>query len=116
MADDVYRCRWCHFWVGPDHVCPVGPRKVAKAASVVLVALLLGGCASQLAMYDAAKVAAAQSASSVADRKLELDKWQLCQAQSIGAVMRAVGADPVEWRRWAAFCHWPLEAPVKEPE
>lgn len=68
--------------------------------AIVLIAILLAGCAE----YGAVKSGVQTHGAMAADEALEVAKWQTCQAASIGSLERELGGDRERIAGWILWC------------
>lgn len=74
---------------------------------LVLLMLILSGCAS----LDAAQSAIAGNSAKAADEMRETAEWTLCSGISVGAWRRAYAGDPGKADGWRRLCAQPDGAP-----
>lgn len=73
-----------------------------RAALVVFLTLLLGGCAGYVSFRNAANEETARAA----DESLRLAVWAVCRPQTTGAWQREFGNDPDRAEAWRVLCNY----------
>lgn len=85
--------------------------RLAALLALVVLAVLLSGCAS----YVAVSRQGVDAAAAVADEARLAAEWQLCRAMTVGAWVRAYGNAPERARAWRTLCTEAIaETPAEE--
>ena len=71
-----------------------------KTITIMLLALLLTGCAG----WGAFRAAANAESARVADESMRVAVWAVCRPQTVGAWQREFGTDPERAEAWRVLC------------
>jgi len=93
----------------------MAPNRIALVVLLIVVIVLLAtaGCAIDPRL-DAAKTAAVDTASRVADDALEAYEWGVCTAATVGSIRRRYGTSAPRMEAWQRFCE--EQQPVVQPK